>query len=352
MSLGSSNTPDAALLKDEISTAPQVQTLPPHGASADVSIPGAKKPEYGLSPSKIAFRRLRADRMALACMVVVAFFILVAIFAPLLSALEGQNFTDFHTDLTDEFGFPTIGTNSEHWFGVEPRTGRDLFAMWTYGARPSLIIAFVAATFSTVIGVAMGLVAGFLRGWVDSVIGWVIDFFLCLPFLLICIATVPVVVSIAGGVEALSPDDNARIRFFVLLAVLVAFGWAGLARLIRGEVISLREREFIAAAKVIGVPTYQVLLRELLPNLVAPIVVSLSLAIPSYVVAEAGLSFLGVGLIDPIPSWGQMISRATTYYKVDPLYLWLPVVGVSALTLALSWLGDSIRDAFDPKTRR
>lgn len=352
MSLGSSGTPDAAVLKDELSTAEIVQSSAPHGASDDVRKPTGRKPDYGLSPSQIAWRRLRSDRMAVVCLAVVLFFILVAVFAAVLSNLEGQNFSDFHTDLTDDFGFPTIGPNSQHWFGVEPRTGRDLFAMWTFGARPSLIIAFSAAIISTLIGVGLGLIAGFLGGWVDSLIGWVIDFVLTLPFLLLAIAIVPVVVNMAGGVEAQSPDDNARIRFFVLLGVLVVFGWAGLARLIRGEVISLREREFIAAAKVIGVPTRQVLLKELLPNLVAPIVVSLSLAVPGYVVAEAGLSYLGVGLIDPIPSWGLMINNATTYYQADPLYLWLPVIGISALTLALSWLGDSVRDAFDPKTRR
>ena len=316
------------------------------------AVPLASSGEHGKSPSRIAFDRLRRDRMAIVCACVVLFFIIIAIIAPLLAALEGQNYADFQTELVDEFGFPTIGPNGAHWFGVEPKTGRDLFAQWVYGARPSLVIAITASVTSSFVGVVAGLMAGFLGGWVDRVISWVIDFVLSLPYLLVAIAAVPVVVSLFGGVDALTPSDNANIRFFVLIGVLVFFGWASLARLIRGEVISLREREFIAAAKVIGVPTRRVLFKELLPNLVAPIVISLSLALPGYVVAEAGLSLLGVGLIDPIPSWGQMISKATVYYQADPLYLWLPVVGVSALTLALSWLGDSVRDAFDPKTRR
>jgi ABC-type dipeptide/oligopeptide/nickel transport system permease subunit len=316
------------------------------------AVPVATSREHGKSPSRIAFERLRRDRMAIVCLAVVAFFVLVAVLAPLLTAIEGQNFSDFHTELVDEFGFPNIAPGPSHWFGVEPKTGRDLFAQWVYGARPSLIISSVAAVTSTIIGLVAGLVAGFSRGWLDRVISWVIDFVLSLPYLLVAIAAVPVVVSLAGGVNALSPSDNANIRFYVLIVVLVFFGWASLARLIRGEVISLREREFIQAAKVIGVPTRRVLFKELLPNLVAPVVVSLSLALPAYIVAEAGLTFLGVGLIEPIPSWGQMIAKATVYYQADPLYLWLPVVGVSALTLALSWLGDSVRDAFDPKTRR
>jgi peptide/nickel transport system permease protein len=306
----------------------------------------------GRSPSQIALTRLRGDKMALVCVGVVLFFVLVAIFAPVLTAIEGQNYADFNTDLVDQYGFPIIGPNSEHWFGVEPKTGRDLFAQWVYGARPSLVIATIAALASSIIGVIAGLVAGFSGGWIDRAISWVIDFVLSLPYLLVAIAVIPVAVSWRGGVDQLSPTDNANIRFVGLIVVLVFFGWAGLARLIRGEVISLREREFIAAAKVLGVPTRRVLTKELLPNLVAPIVISLSLALPGYIVAEAGLSFLGVGLIEPIPSWGQMISKATVYYQADPLYLWLPVLGVSLLTLALSWLGDSVRDAFDPKTRR
>lgn len=308
--------------------------------------------QHGRSPSRIAFDRLRKDRMAVICVVVVAVFVVLAISAPLLTAIEGQNYGDFHTDLVDQYGFPTVGPNSSHWFGVEPKTGRDLFAQWIFGARPSLIISTVAAVISSLIGITAGLVAGFSGGWVDRAISWVIDLVLSMPYLLVAIATVPVVVNLLGGVDSLTPQDNADIRFYVLIGVLVFLGWASLARLIRGEVISLREREFIAAARVIGVPTRRVLVKELLPNLVAPIVISLSLALPAYIVAEAGLSLLGVGLIDPIPSWGQMISKATVYYQADPLYLWLPVVGVSALTLALSWLGDSVRDAFDPKTRR
>lgn len=312
----------------------------------------AVKVRPGRSPSKIAMERLRNDKLALVCIAVVLFFVIVAILAPVLTAWEGQNFSDFNTDLVDQYGFPTIGTNSQHWFGVEPKTGRDLFAQWVYGARPSLEISAVAALTSSIIGVTAGLIAGFSGGWIDRSISWVVDFVLSLPYLLVAIAIIPVAVNWRGGVENLSPTDNANIRFYGLIFVLVFFGWAGLSRLIRGEVISLREREFISAAKVLGVPTRRVLTKELLPNLVAPIVISLSLALPGYIVAEAGLSFLGVGLIEPIPSWGQMISKATVYYQADPLYLWLPVLGVSLLTLALSWLGDSIRDAFDPKTRR
>ncbi|TCC65892.1 ABC transporter permease [Kribbella pittospori] len=321
-----------------------------HPASAE-PVRTAATP-HGKSPSRIAFDRLRKDKVAVTCACVVLFFILVAVFAPVLAHIEGQNYSTFHTDLVDEYGFPTIASTAEHWFGIEPKTGRDNFARWVYGARPSLIIAFLATLFGTVVGVVMGLLAGFLGGWVDRTISWLIDFVLSLPYLLFAIALVPIVESMRGGSFNLAPQEQAQIRFYVLIFVLSFFGWAGLARIIRGEVLSLREREFVLAAKAIGVPTRQVLFKELLPNLVAPIVISASLSLPAYVTAEAGLSFLGVGLVEPIPSWGQTIAVATNWFKADPIYLWLPVVGITALVLSLALLGDAIRDAFDPKTRR
>jgi peptide/nickel transport system permease protein len=278
---------------------------------------------HGKSPTRIAMDRLRKDKVAIVCAVVVLFFILIAIFAPLLAKIEGADISTFNSDLVDEYGYPTILFDAHHWFGI-----------------------------GTIVGVVMGLMAGFLGGWVDRVISWVIDFVLSLPYLLFAIAMVPIVESLRGGSFNLSPQEQSQTRFFVLIFVLSFFGWAGLARIIRGEVLSLREREFVLAAKAIGVPTRQVLFKELLPNLVAPIVISASLALPAYVTAEAGLSFLGVGLIEPIPSWGQTIANATNWFKADPIYLWLPVIGITALVLSLALLGDAVRDAFDPKTRR
>ena len=205
---------------------------------------------------------------------------------------------------------------------------------------------------TTFLGVVIGLLAGFAGGWTDRILSWIIDFVLSLPYLLFAIALVPIVESMRGGSFNLSPEQQASTRFFVLIFVLSFFGWAALARLIRGEVLSLREREFVAAAKVLGVPTRKVLFKELLPNLVAPIVISVSLALPTYIVAEAGLTFLGVGLTEPTPSWGVTIAAAQNYYRADPLYLWIPVLAITILVLALSLLGDSVRDAFDPRTRR
>jgi ABC-type dipeptide/oligopeptide/nickel transport system permease subunit len=333
----------------EVSTGGMLSAEP----EVPTATPAQKARTRGKSPTRIALSRLRKDRTAMIALGVFVFFVLVAIFAPLLAKLEGQDYLTFHFNLIDEQGYPTVGPTSEHWFGVEPRIGRDLFARWCYGARPSLIVATSATIISTILGVVIGLVAGFAGGWLDRILSWVIDFVLSLPQLLFAIA-VPAIILVVfvGRNDGVSAETTATVRFWSLIFVLSFFGWAGLARLIRGEVLSLREREFIQAARVIGVPTHKVLFKELLPNLVAPIVVSSSLALPVYIVTEAGLSVLGVGLIEPTPSWGVTISEATNYYRADPLYLWLPVLGITILVLALSLLGDSIRDAFDPRTRR
>jgi peptide/nickel transport system permease protein len=220
------------------------------------------------------------------------------------------------------------------------------------GARPSLIIGFVAAAVSTLLGVTLGLLAGYVGGWTDRVITWVTDFFLSLPILLLVIAIVPIMQkSIAAGSD-LTAEQTSTIRFWVLIFILFGFGWMGLARLVRGEVKSLREREFVQAARAIGVPTRQILFKEVLPNLVGPIIVSASIAVPLFITYEATLSYLGVGLVEPTASWGRTIADAQNLFATYPLWLWPSVIGLSLLVLALSLLGDSIRDAFDPSSRR
>lgn len=301
------------------------------------------------SPTRIALDRLRADKVAVLCAIVVVFFVLVAIFADVLIKITGTNPSDYRLDLIDSRTYPIVGMSAEHPFGVEPRTGRDLFARWVLGCRTSMIISVGAAGITTIIGTIMGLLAGFLGGWVDRLISWVIDFLLSLPFLLMAIAIAPVIGSYVQDEGAVV---QGQVRMYTIIGILAFFGWVQLARLIRGEVLSLREREFILAARAIGVPTRRVLFRELLPNLTGPIIVSVSLALPAYIAVEAGLSLLGVGLIEPTPSWGRTISDGLRYYSTMPEYLWQPVAGIAILVLALNLLGDAVRDAFDPKTRR
>jgi len=301
---------------------------------------------------------LRKDKVAVVCATIVSILVLLALFAPLIT-----NALNIYWDITDprapdpstvlEFdGFPAVGPplhgfTWDHPLGLAPETGTDNLAWLLYGLRTSLGVATAATILSTIVGIVLGLIAGFSRGWLDRILSFIIDLFLTLPFLLIALAIAPILVSrFRSNVDAL-----AKAQLVSLIVILVVFGWMGLARILRGQVLSLREREFIQSAEVIGVPTRRILFKELLPNLVAPIVVATSLALPGFVAAEAGLSFLGLGLTG-VPSLGRMIDAATPYYSDYPLYLWAPVAVVAILVLTLNLLGDSIRDAFDPKTRR
>jgi peptide/nickel transport system permease protein len=319
---------------------------------------GADKVIAGKSPTRIALQRLRSDKVAMISGLAVLLLILLGLLAPVITSLMGtfHTTTDPNAPLPTEVlsydGYPAVGPPYypfvwQHPLGLAPQTGVDNLAVLLYGLRTSLAVATVATVLSTVIGVSIGLVAGFARGWLDRVISFVIDLFLSFPFILGALALAPIIVSrFSTDLDAL-----AKAQVFALVTVLVVFGWMGLARLIRGQVLSLREREFVQAAQVMGVPTRRILFKELLPNLVAPIVVAVSLSLPAYVAAEAGLSYLGIGLTG-VPSLGQTINDAVNSFSKYPLYLWAPVITVMVLVLALNLLGDSIRDAFDPKTRR
>jgi peptide/nickel transport system permease protein len=206
--------------------------------------PAHNEVRTGRSPGRVAWDRLKKDKVAIICAVIILFFILVAIFAPLLTSLQAvdpvtgvkADPTTVHTELVDINGLPTVGASSAHWLGVEPRLGRDLFARWAYGARPSLIIGFVAAAVSTILGVALGLIAGYLGGIPDKMITWVVDFFLSLPIILLVLAIVPIMQKSIAGSGDLTAEQTSNIRFWVLICILFVFGWMGLARLVRGEV--------------------------------------------------------------------------------------------------------------------
>ena len=319
---------------------------------------GVDKVIKGKSPTRIALRRLRSDKVGMISGTTVVVLILLGLLAPVITSVMGIYYstTDPNAPLPTEVlsydGYPAVGPpyypfTWEHPLGLAPQTGVDNLARLLYGLRTSLAVATAATVISTVVGVSIGLVAGFARGWLDRVISFVIDLFLSFPFLLGALSLAPIIVSrFSTDLDAL-----AKAQVFALVTVLVVFGWMGLARLIRGQVLSLREREFVQAAQVMGVPTRQILFKELLPNLVAPIVVAVSLSMPAYVAAEAGLSYLGLGLTG-VPSLGQTINEAVNSFSRYALYLWAPVITVMVLVLALNLLGDSIRDAFDPKTRR
>jgi len=313
---------------------------------------------HGRSPLQIALGRLRRDPVAVFCGLVVILLVLAGLFAPLINDIlqisgeQGSKHSLNNVTATDFDGLPIIGPplgdfTWDHPLGIAPGTADDNLARLLLGLRTSLLIATLATVVSTVIGVVVGLLAGFSRGWLDRVISFVVDVFLSFPFLLGALTVTPILIERFGQ----NADRLANAQKFALIGILVLFGWMGLARLIRGQVLSLREREFIQAAQVIGAPTSRILFRELLPNLVAPIVIAISLGLPAFVAAEAGLSFLGIGLTGE-PSLGQIVESSRNYYDQYPLYLFAPVAVIATLVLALNLLGDSVRDAFDPKTRR
>jgi ABC-type dipeptide/oligopeptide/nickel transport system permease subunit len=316
------------------------------------------QPIEGKSPSQIALGRLRRDPVAVVCGVVVLVLVLLAVFADVInSAMQISGTTGgkyaLNNDTALEFdglpavGPPLYGFTWDHPLGIAPSTAHDNLARLLLGLRTSLMVAAIATVVSALIGVVLGLVAGFSSGWADRVISFVIDLFLSLPFFLGALALNSILISRFGA----DAGDLARAQLIALIAILVVFGWMGEARLIRGQVISLREREFVQSAQLIGASTGRILFRELLPNLIAPIVIAFSLALPAFVAAEAALSFLGIGLTGQ-PSLGQIVERSRLFYNTYPLYLFVPVAVIAALVLALSLLGDAIRDAFDPKTRR
>ena len=306
------------------------------------------------SPVQIAIRRLAYDKIAMMSLGAVLLFVVLGVFADAINSARGVDPMEFNYQWISPGGYPTFTASPEHPFGIETGNGRDLLARWLVGIRPSLIIAVVAATAVTIIGTTLGLLAGYLGGIVDNIISFLIDVVLSLPFLLFAIALVPIAVNrIAGSTGGFVADEEvATIRFGVLIVVLILFGWTGLARLVRGEVISIREREYVQAARALGVPTSQILSKEILPNLLSPIIVSLTTAIPAFISAEAGLSLLGVGLREPSVSWGLTIQFAQNSFLEHPLYMWMPVIGLSMLVLALSLFGDAVNDAFNPHTRR
>ena len=308
----------------------------------------------GKSPMQIALGRLRRDKIAVVCFAVVVFFFLVAIFADVICNIFGvstdtvspSQYLDVLGGGMPLEGPPNNGFDPEHPFGIAPKTADDNLAYWVYGCRTSLTIAAVATVIASTIGVVIGLVAGFMGGVVDKLLSFVIDAFLTVPFLLAALTIAPIL----NDRFALSENYDS-IQKFSLIAILAGFGWMSVAHLVRGEVLSLREREFIQAARVLGMPTRRILVKELLPNLAAPIIVAVSLMLPAFVALEAGLAFLGIGVTSGA-SWGRTIEQATVYFETYPLYLWEPLLGIVALVLALNLLGDAIRDALDPKTRR
>lgn len=293
-----------------------------------------------------AFSRLLRNKAAVVSLVYILILLLMAVFAPFIAPYE-----------FDEVDFVAITQppSSTHWLGTDS-LGRDVFSRLVYGARISLSVSIMAQFVIIIIGVPVGLISGYYGGWVDTFIQRVVDILYAFPSLLFIIVVMTFLESnlnsestgIAGMVASLNEVTGG------LLGVLISLGlifWLTVARLVRAETLSIKEKEFVLAAHVMGTKNHRIMLQHILPNIVAPIVVAITFGIPNAIMIEAGLSFLGLGIKPPMPSWGTMISEGVTNIRSFPHLILSSGILLSMTLLAFNFLGDGLRDALDPSQR-
>lgn len=312
---------------------------------------GVAAPSQSRSPRQLAWMRFKQNRSGVISALFVLMFLFSSAFAPVICGLWGLDPTYNYTELLDKAGMPIGGTGIswQHPFGIEPGAGRDVFAMLLYGSRISFILATLASVSTIGLGLLVGTTVGYFRGWLDATVGRVSDFLLAFPTVFMIVA---LSFPLTQRIEALglAQDNNARVLVLILFFTL--FGWPGFARLVRSQVLSLRERDFVMAARSIGASSNRIVLKELLPNLWSPAIVFLSLTLPIYIQSEAVYSFLGVGVQAPATTWGLVLADGVNYWSKDPAYFLIPALSLVLIVLALNVLGDAIRDALDPRADR
>jgi ABC-type dipeptide/oligopeptide/nickel transport system permease subunit len=317
------------------------------GPGDPLGIAAAAPGIVGRSPLQLFWARLRRDRVAIGALVVIVLLVVVAIAAPLVTSLAGTPGPYVHdqTAIDQAFGGPT-GPQAGHPLGVD-QLGRDIFSRIVYGARVSLGVAIVATLLSMLIGVTVGMLAGFYRGWVDGLLSRIIDVVLAFPIILLALG---IASACSLGDGCLSGHIQPGLG--VVILVIVAVNWTTVARIIRGQVLSLREEQFVEAARSLGAPNRRIIVRDILPNLVAPIVVYGTLLIPQVILLEAALSFLGIGVQPPTASWGAMIGDSVELFDSAWWFMAFPGAALLLTVLAFNLLGDGLQDALDPRRTR
>ena len=319
-------------------------------ANTEVDAPVSASPVIaGRSPRQIAWSRFKRNKVGMAAAGISILLLSMSLFAPIVCRILGINPNDLNLDGLDSSGVPRgdlAGFSREHPLGVIPGTGRDLLAQLLYGSRISFMIAILTTTTALTIGFFVGIVGGYFRGRADGYLGRFTDFLLAFPaFFMIVALSEPMVDRIekTGIVEG----NGARVLFLILF--LSFFGWPGFSRLIRSQVLSLREREFVTAAQAMGATRRRIILKELVPNLWAPVIVVVSLSLPGYLASEAVFSFLGLGVQPPASTWGILLSNATRFVTVMPSFFLITAASLVIVVLAFNLVGDALRDALDPR---
>jgi peptide/nickel transport system permease protein len=298
------------------------------------------------TPLELFWRRLRRDKVALVALAFIVALILIAILAPLIVKIVGTPGPNAQNPTAlDDFGTPS-GPSSAHPMGVD-QLGRDIFSRVVYGARVSLEVALISTAIAVFFGVIAGMVAGYYRGWVDSVLSRIMDVMLGFPSLLLAIGLASAC-SLGNGCLG----GTIKPGLTVVIAVIALAAFPYIARIIRGQVLTLREKEYIEAARSLGASDRRIIFREILPNLVAPIIVYSTLTIPTNILFEASLSFLGVGVQPPTASWGQMIGDAIGIFSDAWWYMFFPGIALVLTVLAFNLVGDGLQDALNPRSGR
>jgi peptide/nickel transport system permease protein len=310
----------------------------------------------GQSPTRLAVGRFRRDKLSMVSFVVVVLYISAAVAAPFLVMAGVLDPTTFHQDLTDPNtgGLPIGklgGISWDHPLGVEPQTGRDVLSRVWYGLTFSLAIALSATLIAIIVGAVLGIIAGFTGGWVDAFIGRAIDLTLSFPSTLMLLALSSIGIQLMADILPGTFSDPLPNAAYVVF-VLALFGWPGIARIIRGQVLSVREREFVDAAVLLGASRRRIYFKEILPNLWAPLLVTFTLTMPAYISAEAALSYLNVGIKPPTPTLGNVLRSSINYSSADFVFFFMPAFLIMIIVVSFNLLGDGIRDALDPKTAR
>jgi peptide/nickel transport system permease protein len=295
------------------------------------------------SPMQLFWRRFRKDKVALVALAFIVVLVFVAIFAKPITKLVGVPGPNVQeTSALDDFGLPT-GPSADHPFGVDP-IGRDVLSRTIYGAQVSLTVALVGTGLSVFFGVILGILAGFYRRWMDTFIARSLDVMLAFPVLLFGLGVATACSGENGCIGGLIQPGLS-----VVIAIIVLANTPYVARIIRGQVLSLREKEFVEASRSLGASNRRIMFRDILPNLVAPIIVYTSLFIPANILLEAALSFLGVGVQPPRPSWGDMLSDAVSIFDVAWWFMLFPGMALLLTVLAFNLVGDGLQDALNPK---